>query len=190
MRTVHQIIYCEDTAESHAENSFNRAKLYRKYILLPMAIITFIISLLKHIEKCNYEEDGGNIPQRIAENYLSIRNLYTSFYSIKFLSMFLIFVWLSQLKHNIHVSRNRPKYLMNLVISGLLSLISLAFAVLIATSIIPTNTPLFQSIFFIDLTLLGFLSSLSIYLRESELNILIDISVYKSVDSMKDKELF
>ena len=95
MRTVHQIIYCEDTAESHAENSFNRAKLYRKYILLPMAIITFIISLLKHIEKCNYEEDGGNIPQRIAENYLSIRNLYTSFYSIKFLSMFLIFVWLS-----------------------------------------------------------------------------------------------
>jgi len=112
------------------------------------------------------------------------------FYGIKFTSLFLIILLLVLMRSNPYLTESRRKYYSFLVSSALLSVIFLVFIPLIWQRLIYLRKVSFLMFFFNDMILLIILTLIVLCLRDTEMKVLVNMGVYKNIDTMNDKELF
>ena len=112
------------------------------------------------------------------------------FYGFKLTSILLIIIFFALMRSNPYLTESGCRYYGFLVSSGLLAINFVVFMPLNWLRIVYLRKVSFLMLFYNDMILLAVLTLIVLHLRDTEMKVLVDMCVYKNVDTMNDKELF
>lgn len=91
---------------------------------------------------------------------------------------------------NKDLKKSRLKYTLFLTCYVLACLSILVVIVLLIEGVIPPRGLKFISVFYFDLLYLLLLTFTVVYFRQLEMNVLVDLQIYRNIDKMTDREMF
>lgn len=91
---------------------------------------------------------------------------------------------------NKDLKKSRLKYTLFLTCYVLACLSILVVIVLLIEGVIPPMGLKFISVFYFDLLYLLLLTFTVVYFRQLEMNVLVDLQIYRNIDKMTDREMF
>jgi hypothetical protein len=94
------------------------------------------------------------------------------------------------MRSNRFLTDTQRKFFVFIGLSSLIGLVFLVFIPLVAIRLVDLRKTSFLAHFFNDLFLLALLNFIVLHLRQTEMHVLVDLGVYKNIDTMNDKELF
>ncbi len=116
--------------------------------------------------------------------------LISLFYSFKLISLMVIVSCFYKMRSNRFLTDTQRKFFVFIGLSSLIGLVFLVFIPLVAIRLVDLRKTSFLAHFFNDLFLLALLNFIVLHLRQTEMHVLVDLGVYKNIDTMNDKELF
>ena len=149
----------------------------------------FAMTTIRFISTCHFHKEGNWIIE-FARVAFTTKVLMSMIYTFKLSTLAIIIASMIVMRRNQYLTDPKTKYLAFLSLTAMIAIIVGIFIPIIAMRMIDLRKKGFLTLFFNDIFLLGVLTFLVLHLRETEMKVLVDMGVYKNIDTMTDRELF